>query len=137
MLKSKIYIGNINIIENETINLYQSTSPLLSLGNGNYVNLEWIVSLKDYLKFYRALITGDYSDKLILSNKVPNSGIYVDEESLSPYYTDDVNKNVSISKVKHDLMIDSRLPRGIDYQTDGTAMIYTRKPNPRKVACNK
>lgn len=60
MLKNNIYIGNINIVENGTIKLYQNTSPLLSLGNGNYVNLEWIVSKKDYLEFYKSMITGDY-----------------------------------------------------------------------------
>ena len=58
MLKNNIYIGNINIVENGTIKLYQNTSPLLSLKNGNYVNLEWIVSLKDYLEFYKGMITG-------------------------------------------------------------------------------
>ena len=45
MLKSNIYIGNINIVENGTVKLYQNTSPLLSLENGNYVNLEWIKGL--------------------------------------------------------------------------------------------
>ena len=39
MLKDNIYIGNINIVENGAIRLYQNTSPLLSLGNGSYVNL--------------------------------------------------------------------------------------------------
>lgn len=71
MLKNNIYIGNINTIENKTIKLYQSTSPLLSLGNGNYVNLEWIVSLKDYLKLYKGLITGTYSNDLIINDKIP------------------------------------------------------------------
>ena len=59
MLKDNIYIGNINIVENGAIRLYQNTSPLLSLGNGSYVNLEWVVSLKDYLEFYKGMLTGD------------------------------------------------------------------------------
>lgn len=137
MQKNKVYIGNINIIENETNKLYQSLSPLVSLGNGHYVNLDWVVSLKDYLKLYRALITGDYSDDIILSEKIPNNGVYVDQESLIPYYDKDCDKQISISKVKNDLMMDPRLPRGIDYCADGTSMIYVRKPNPKRVASSK
>lgn len=71
MLKDNIYIGNINIVENGVIRLYQNTSPLLSLGNGSYVNLEWVVSLKDYLEFYKGTLTGNYGKKLTISSKIP------------------------------------------------------------------
>ena len=36
--KNNIYFGKINIKEDGTIKIYQSASPLLSLGYGNYVN---------------------------------------------------------------------------------------------------
>lgn len=132
MLKNNIYIGNINIVENGTIKLYQNTSPLLSLGNGNYVNLEWIVSKKDYLEFYKSMITGDYNKKLTISSKIPEKGIYIDEDSLIQYYNENDKKSVSINKVNHDIMLDPRIPRGIDYQTDGTTVMYVRRKNPRK-----
>lgn len=132
MRKNNIYIGNINIVENGTIKLYQNTSPLLSLGNGNYVNLEWIVSKKDYLEFYKSMITGDYNKKLTISSKIPEKGIYIDEDSLIPYYNENDKKSVSINKVNHDIMLDPRIPRGIDYQADGTTVMYVRRKNPQK-----
>lgn len=132
MLKDNIYIGNINIVENGAIRLYQNTSPLLSLGNGNYVNLEWIVSKKDYLEFYKSMITGDYNKKLTISSKIPEKGIYIDEDSLIQYYNENDKKSVSINKVNHDIMLDPGIPRGIDYQTDGTTVMYVRRKNPRK-----
>ena len=132
MRKNNIYIGNINIVENGTIKLYQNTSPLLSLGNGNYVNLEWIVSKKDYLEFYKSMITGDYNKKLTISSKIPEKGIYIDEDSLIPYYNENDKKSVSINKVNHDIMLDPRISRGIDYQADGTTVMYVRRKNPQK-----
>lgn len=132
MLKDNIYIGNINIVENGIIKLYQNTNPLLSLGNGNYINLEWINSIKDYLEFYKGSLTGNYSKKLIISSEIPQNGIYVDENSLVPYYNENVKKRVSINKVNQDIMLDSRIPRGIDYQADGTALVYVRKKNPQR-----
>lgn len=132
MLKDNIYIGNINIVENGIIKLYQNTNPLLSLGNGNYINLEWINSMKDYLEFYKGSLTGNYSKKLIISSEIPQNGIYVDENSLVPYYNENVKKRVSINKVNQDIMLDSRIPRGIDYQADGTALVYVRKKNPQR-----
>lgn len=132
MLKDNIYIGNINIVENGTIKLYQKTNPLLSLGNGNYINLEWINSIKDYLEFYKGILTGNYSKKLIINSEIPQNGIYVDENSLVPYYNENVKKRVSINKVNQDIMLDSRIPRGIDYQADGTALVYVRKKNPQR-----
>ena len=132
MLKNNIYIGNINIVENGTIKLYQNTSPLLSLKNGNYVNLEWIVSLKDYLEFYKGMITGNYNKKLIISSKISKNGIYVDEDSLIPYYNERDKKRVSVNKVNQDIMLDPRIPRGTDYQTDGTTLVYVRRKNPQK-----
>ncbi len=132
MLKDNIYIGNINIVENGTIKLYQKTNPLLSLGNGNYINLEWINSIKDYLEFYKGILTGNYSKKLIINSEIPQNGIYVDENSLIPYYNENVKKRVSINKVNQDIMLDSRIPRGIDYQADGTALVYVRKKNPQR-----
>ena len=132
MLKNNIYIGNINIVENRTIKLYQNTSPLLSLKNGNYVNLEWIVSLKDYLEFYKGMITGNYNKKLIISSKISKNGIYVDEDSLIPYYNERDKKRVSVSKVNQDMMLDPRFPRGIGYQTDGITLVYVRRKNLQK-----
>ena len=132
MLKNSIYIGNINIVENGTIKLYQNTSPLLLLRNGNYVNLEWITSLKDYLKLYKGMITGNYDKKLVISSKIPQNGIYIDENSLIPYYNERNKKRVSVSKVNQDIMLDPRIPRGIDYQTDGTTVMYVRRKNLQK-----
>ena len=132
MLKSNIYIGNINIVENGTVKLYQNTSPLLSLENGNYVNLEWIISLKDYLEFYKGMITGDYNRKLIIGGKIPQNGIYIDEDSLVSYYNEIDKKRISINRVNRDIMLDPRIPRGIDYQPDGTAVVYVRRKNSRK-----
>lgn len=132
MLKRiSIYIGNINIVENGMIKLYQCANPLLSLGNGSYVNLEWISSLKDYLEFYKGMLTGNYNRKLIISGEIPKNGIYIDEESLIPYYNENLKKRVSINKVNQDVILDPRLPRGIDYQTDG-AVVFVRRKNPQK-----
>ena len=48
------------------------------------------------------------------------------------YYNKNDKKRVSIIKVNHDIMLDPRIPRGIDYQTDGTTVMYVRRQNPKK-----
>ena len=88
--------------------------------------------MKDYLEFYKGSLTGNYSKKLIISSEISQNGIYVDENSLVPYYNENVKKRVSINKVNQDIMLDSRIPRGIDYQADGTALVYVRKKNPQR-----
>lgn len=92
--------------------------------------MEWITNLKDYLKFYKGVIIGDYSD-LVLSDKVPTDGIYVDKESLIPYYQEESDKHIGVHKVNQDIILDSRIPRGIDYNSDQSVVMYVRKQNPR------
>ena len=133
MKKGNIYIGNINIVENGEIYLYQECSPLLLLENNNYINLEWIVSFKDYLKLYRGLLTGFYSNEIIISDKIPKSGIYVDKQSLLPYYNETNNENISIKKVKEEIMLDPRLPGGNEILENGTIVEYIKMPNPKKI----
>lgn len=74
----------------------------------------------------------NYNKKLIISSKISKNGIYVDEDSLIPYYNERDKKRVSVSKVNQDIMLDPRIPRGIDYQTDGTTLVYVRRKNPQK-----
>ena len=78
------------------------------------------------------MITGDYNRKLIIGGKIPQNGIYIDEDSLVPYYNEIDKKRISINRVNRDIMLDPRIPRGIDYQPDGTAVVYVRRKNSRK-----
>lgn len=43
-----------------------------------------------------------------------------------------IRKKISINKVNQDIILDPRIPRGINYQVDGTKLIYIRKKNLRK-----
>ena len=134
MLKSDIYIGSINTIVEGKVKLYQNYSPLLSLGDGNYINLEWVTSIKDKMKLYKGFITGNYSEDLIISNSKPKKGIYVDRNSLVPYYGLFIKGKISLNKANREIRLDPRIPIGIDMQDDATVLIHVRKPNPRKVS---
>ena len=132
MLKSDIYIGSINTIVEGKVKLYQNNSPLLSLGDGNYINLEWVTSIKDKMRLYKGMVTGKYSEDLVITSSKPNNGIYVDRNSLIPYYGLFTKGKVSLGKANRDISLDPRIPSGIEMQSDGTALIYVRKPNPKR-----
>lgn len=74
----------------------------------------------------------NYNKKLIVSSKISKNEIYVDEDSLIPYYNERDKKWVSVSKVNQDIMLDPRIPRGIGYQTDGIILVYVRRKNLQK-----
>ena len=131
MLKRNIYIGTINIKEDNKINTYQTTNPLLYIGNRKYINLEWIKTIKDRLSLYKGMLTGNYKKEWILQDIEPDSGIYVDIDSLTYYYEGIYDESININRVLEDIVLDSRIPRGIDILEDGTTVQYIRKPNPR------
>lgn len=73
--------------------------------------------------------------KIIISSKISKNGIYVDEDSLILYYNERNKKRVSVRKVNQDIMLDPRIPRDIDYQTDGITLVYVRRKNPQNKSC--
>ena len=135
MKKNNIFIGNINIVENGKVKLYQATSLLLSLDDGTYVNLEWINSIKDRFNFYKGRLTGRYSEYLTIDNMRSKDGIYVDRKTLVPYYSPYDEKQIGLRKVIREFICDSRIPYGYEEVCGphGTAIIYVRKSNPK---CN-
>ena len=75
----------------------------------------------------------DFKNEVVSSTEFKLSDhYYIDEDSLIPYYDENDKKRVSVNKVNQDIMLDPRIPRGIDYQTDGTTLVYVRRKNPQK-----
>ena len=144
MRKEQFFIGNVNIctkyeikdliknvrggsisglasriIESKT---YRKNIPLLKLNDGNYVCVDSIDSLKKYIELYDYIISkNSYNHDIILSScPLQEREIFVDEKSLVPYYDKkDCKQKTSIRKVQNDLLLDPRIPRGIDLEEDG------------------
>ena len=141
MKKEQFFIGNVNICtkfeeENTYINeragykcgltthiiettLYKENVPILKLKDDNYVCVDSIDSLKSYLELYDFILSkGVSKSDLILSTCPSNKDeIFVDVKSLIPYYDrENLKENTTIRKVKKDLMMDPRFPRGIDLE---------------------
>ena len=133
MKKKDIYIGTILKNENKEVKTFQKYNQLLDIGNGYYINLDWIKSLKDKIKLYKGLVTNKYSDELVIYNMPPEYGIFVDQESLVPYYKEDKDKNIGVNTAQKDKLMDVRIPGGVEVNvSEGTTKYYHREANPNK-----
>lgn len=85
--------------------LYKENVVLIKFANGGFVELEKLNSIFDYIKMRR-----DYKEKsfllggLILDDRAHRiNDIFVDSESLKPYYKEEQKKNVSIRRLKREI----------------------------------
>ena len=83
--------------------LYKQNAILIKIKNGGYVDLEKFNSILDYIKIYKNITkNGFISGGLIMPTYAYCiNGLYVDEKSLKPYYTDkSQTNNISIHQLK-------------------------------------
>jgi len=85
--------------------LYKENVVLIKFENGGFVELEKFNSMLDYIKIRR-----DYKEKsfllggLILDDRAHRvNDIFVDSESLKPYYNQEQKKKVSIRRLKREM----------------------------------
>ena len=92
MKKKDIYIGTLLKNENKEVKTFQKYNQLLDIGNGYYINLDCIRSLKDKLKLYKGLVTNKYSDEL---EKTKYQITYqIDNTGSKILYVEPINKEV-------------------------------------------
>jgi len=85
--------------------LYKENVVLIKFENGGFVELEKFNSMLDYIKIRR-----DYKEKsfllggLILDDRAHRvNDIFVDSESLKPYYNQEQKKKESIRRLKREM----------------------------------
>lgn len=103
MNTNRIFLGNI-MYGTELI----QTTVLLKCKNDVYINLDNILRLTDIYK-----IEHNKSDLITFSTIYNEDNFYIDKESLKPYY--EKEKNKSLIRIKHDILVDSRNTKGIDH----------------------
>ena len=106
---SSMYIGNQCIccdsfgtiaVDDE---IYKENAVLIKIKNGGYVDLERLNSLLDYIKIHQDITKNGYRlGGLMMSTSAHCiDSLFVDEESLKPYYTDEQQiGNISVHQLK-------------------------------------
>ncbi len=127
MLKKNVFIGNVYCIKDGMSKIYLDSCPLIEVSDGCFVNLELISDFKDYLYLYKALLTKNFNTRFIIRDKIANEGLFVDRNSLIPFYIENSNKKRNVKRIKEDVIVDSRVPGGIEIMSDGTVIRFTYK----------
>ncbi len=81
--------------------IYKENAVLIKLQNGDYVDLESLDSILDYIRIYQSYSYGLRG--LMMSSFQPNhvGELFVDDTSLKPYYGDEqASKHVSVYQLK-------------------------------------
>ena len=119
MKKSDIFVGPIykDDIENKDTNDLSNKrticayAVLIKVSNGRYVWLKDLDSLVDIILFYMG-----YQVKTIDVHSTTKDTSYTEEDQLIPYYEDyEQNQNISVKKLKLDVLLDPRFPGGIEH----------------------
>ena len=115
---------NNNLLEHhisfDTI-VVEKNAVLIQVCNDGYVNLNTLNSVLDELKVKKQITKPIfYSDELVLGT-VPSGKhcLFVDNNSLQPYVPLEKDftefTNVSVKQLKKKILLDSRIPGGIDW----------------------
>ena len=119
MRKSDVFIGPVYEIDNDNLETKDMSSNIKTLceyavlikrGNGKYVWIKDINTLADIILFHLGFPVT--IDPYLIGDKN-----FTDEECLIPYYdTKKNNKNISVKRLKFDVLLDPRFPGGIEYE---------------------
>lgn len=82
--------------------LFKENAILIKIGKDGYVDLERFNSILDYLRIYKNVTKNGYMlGGLIMSNSSYGlDSLFVDEDSLKPYYNNEQIKNISVRQLK-------------------------------------
>lgn len=82
--------------------LYKENAILIKIKNGGYVDLERFNSILDYIKIHKDITKNGYRlGGLMMSTSAHClDSLFVDEESLKPYYTAKQTSNLSVHQLK-------------------------------------
>lgn len=129
MNKSDVFVGNVikvnnakeyneygNSSNNETdyVELHRSLVVLIKTRNNRYVCIRDITSLVKEILFDLGIPLDTMDTKATYDGE-----LIVDEESLVPYYSKkdlEKNKHVLARKLRDEVLLDPRLPWGIEYK---------------------
>lgn len=111
----KRYIGDfiINHIEcgyiDNIVETITDEAILIKTNTNKYVWLNQVESLKDEI-----LLEIGLPNKIINSLPIKDNDLFVDENTLIPYFQNETDKNISIGKLKKKVLTDPRLKLGIE-----------------------
>ena len=83
--------------------LYKENAVLIKIKNGGYVDLERFNSILDYIRIYRDITKDGYRLGGVMMSTSAHciDSLFVDEESLKPYYTDkQQTDDISVHQLK-------------------------------------
>ena len=106
--ESKTYINGVCVdcdsfghIETDDV-LYRENAVLIKIQNGGYIDLDTLNSVLDYIKVKKNI----KEDGFILGGLILDTSahcmdsLFVDSESLKPYYNNDKKDNISVRKLR-------------------------------------
>lgn len=113
---SSMYNGNECVIRDSigTIatddEIYKKQAILIKMKNGGYVDLERLNSILDSMKVYRDITKDGYRlGGLIMSTSAYCMGcLFVEEESLKPYYNYSNKQQISVYQLKKQIKRDKK-----------------------------
>lgn len=86
--------------------LYKKDAVLIEVTNGAYVDLEVIDSALDMLRLKKYILKdGGWRNNSLMMSTRPTCGdeLFVDSDSLKPYYNKEQDKNVSVKQLKKEI----------------------------------
>lgn len=102
MKTNRIFLGNV-MCDKELI----GTMVLLKCKNDVYVALDDVDTLMDVYKI-------DHNQSTLMTFSTDeNEHYYVDKDSIAPYY--EKQKQKTLKRIKFDVLLDPRNPRGIEH----------------------
>lgn len=82
--------------------LYKENAILIKIENGGYVDLERFNSVLDYIRIYKDISKDGFKlGGLMMSTSSHElNSLFVDENSLKPYYSNEQTKDISLRQLK-------------------------------------
>lgn len=82
--------------------LYKENAVLVKIPNGDYVDIENIKTILDWLKIYQNITKNswEYNEYMIPTSAWQVNDLFVDESSLKPYFNDERTKDISVRRVR-------------------------------------
>jgi len=85
--------------------LFKENAILIKIKNGGYVDLERFNSILDYLRIYGDITKEGYrlGGLMMPTSAYKADCLFVDADSLKPYYSNEQEKNISVRQLKKQL----------------------------------
>lgn len=85
--------------------LFKENAILIKIKKGGYVDLERFNSILDYIRIYKDIIKDEYmlGGLMMPTSSYGLDSLFVDENSLKPYYNKEQANNISVRQLKKQL----------------------------------